>query len=79
MKLHKTLTDLGAVKEEYFGYPYKLETKTGILGIVFRNNTLFCNFIGSEEKSKVKFGHWKQNTTVETEQDIINHINRLKR
>ena len=79
MKLHKTLTDLGAVKEEYFGYPYRIETKTGTLGINFRHNRLFCNFVGSEERAKVKFGHWKQNSaTIQTEQDIINHINKLK-
>lgn len=80
MKLHKTLTDLGATKNKggYTLSQYLLQTKTGLVYISLDKKHLTCNFFGSEEKAKVKFGHWKQNTFVETEQDIINHINRLK-
>jgi|AntRauTorckE6833_2_1112554.scaffolds.fasta_scaffold26671_6 hypothetical protein len=81
MKFENTLVDLGATKSrDIFGLEeYIIQTKTGLLYVTLMNdNHLCCNFIGSEKEAKKKLGHWKQNRIVETEQDIINHIERLK-
>lgn len=81
MKIHETLTNLGATKnQDLFGnIQYIMETKIGLLYITLNKKYLSCNFIGSEAKARAKFGHWKQNTFIENERDIINHINRLKK
>jgi hypothetical protein len=71
------LKECGAIEQEYFGYPYRIETATGTAGVDLRDNHLFCNFVGSEERAKVRFGHWKQNTLVWDKKDIEQHFKYL--
>jgi len=62
------LKDLGAIENPQTERSYNLvmETKTGPLYIRVDDDNIHCysvfaNFIGNEEKAKVKFGHWKNN------------------
>lgn len=58
-------------------YPFKIETPIGTMNIDYRNDMLFTNFIGNEDKAKLALGHWKNNTTAKTENDILFFIEGL--
>lgn len=60
--------DLGATENLNSGRSYNLmlETKTGPLHIRVDDDNVHCysvfaNFLGNEQKAKIKFGHWKNN------------------
>lgn len=78
MRLNK-ITEQGLEPTEQYGYTHKLDTKTGTVYISLRGKHLCCNFVGSEKQAQIKFGHWKVNTMVESQSEIINHLNYLKK
>ena len=51
-------------------YPFKIETPIGTMNIDYRNETVFTNFIGNEDKAKLALGHWKNNLSAKTENEI---------
>jgi len=62
------LKDLGAIENPQTERSYNLvmETKTGPLYIRVDDDNVHCysvfsNFLGNEQKAKLKFGHWKNN------------------
>jgi len=61
-------------KSKDFSHKLELETDIGDMLINLSDKHLTCNFFNNEMRAKEIFGHWKVNTFVETEQDIIEHI-----
>lgn len=47
-----------------------MDTPIGKLQIDYRDGHLFTNFVGSEIKAKVIFGHWKNNSFCGTEKEV---------
>jgi len=79
----KKLEKYGAIKGLHFGYSHRLDTPTGTAYVSLRDfgkgfKHLCCNFVGNEIKAKHKFGHWKVNAVINSEQDIETHLNYLK-
>lgn len=74
MDLTDVLSDYNCKTNNQYGYEVK--TPIGTLQINYRadNKRLNTNFIGSEAKAKLVQGHWKNNTYVETVEDVKNHI-----
>ena len=62
------LKDFDCKKDNW--YPYSIETPIGTMFINYRNEMLFTNFIGNEDKAKLALGHWKNNIVAKTENEI---------
>lgn len=56
---------------------YEIETPIGTLLLGLNSKHLWTNFYGYEEKAKLIFGHWKNNTYIDDEQDVKSFIKGL--
>lgn len=63
-------------KSKYFNY--KVETDIGDMLINLTDKHLTCNFFNNEMQAKEIFGHWKINTFVENQADIVEYIDFIK-
>lgn len=73
MNLLEVLSDYNCKTNNYYGY--EVETPIGVLQIGLNDSRHLCtNFIGNEAKAKLALGHWKNNTYIETAEDVKSHI-----
>lgn len=72
MNLQTILKDYNCRKGKY--YPYEIDTPIGTLQVSLRGEHFATNFIDREQKAKLIQGHWKNNTFVSSDEDIVNHI-----
>lgn len=78
MDLLDVLSDFNVKKNSYYGY--EAETSIGVMQIGLNGSNRLCtNFIGNEAKARLALGHWKNNTFVDSKEDVKDFIKGLFR